>query len=118
MAGEITSRRMMLEDAGLVAGGALLGSGFTLAGTRGQGRGGIARGARSQRPWYELGIIGEWIMDNQSLWYLSHTGQDMADIGECPDTASRIEADDESSWFGEWSRAGGCSAGWMRTSSA
>ncbi len=92
----------MLKDVGLVAGGALLGSGFTLAGTRRGRGGGIARGEGSERPWYELDIIGEWIMDNQLLWYLSHTGQGMADIGECLDTASRIEADDESSWFAEW----------------
>jgi hypothetical protein len=31
-------------------------------------------------------------MDNQLLWYLSHTGQGMADIGECLDTAGHIDA--------------------------
>jgi pimeloyl-ACP methyl ester carboxylesterase len=102
MADDLISRRRMLANVGLVAGGALLGSGFTLAGTRRESGGGIARGVGSERAWYELGIIGEWIMDNQLLWYLSHTGQGMADIGECLDTASRIEANDESSWFGEW----------------
>ena len=102
MAGEVISRRRMLANVGLVAGGALLGTGCTVAGTRRESGGGIARGAGSERPWYELDIIGEWIMDNQLLWYLSHTGQGMADIGECLDTASRIEANDESSWFGEW----------------
>ncbi len=49
----------MLKDVGLVAGGALLGSGFTLAGARRGGGGGIARGVGSERPWYELDIIGE-----------------------------------------------------------
>jgi hypothetical protein len=44
-----------------------------------------------------MDIIGEPIMDNQLLWYLSHTGQGMADIGECLDTASRIDAADENS---------------------
>jgi len=49
-----------------------------------------------------VGIIGEPIMDNQLLWYLSDNGQGMSDIGECLVTASRIEANDESSWFGGW----------------
>jgi len=98
MTGEVMSRRQLLKGLGLVAGGAALGSGLTLAGTR-RGEGDV-QGA--ERPWYELGIIGEPIMDNQLLWYLSHTGQGMADIGECLDTASRIEAADAYSWPEEW----------------
>jgi len=73
MEGNGISRREMLKGVGLVGAGALLGSGLTtLAGARQEG--GIAQGAGSERPWYELGIIGEPIMDNQLLWYLSHTG--------------------------------------------
>jgi esterase/lipase len=56
----------------------------------------------SDRPWYELGIIGDSIMDNQLLWYLSATWQRMADIGECLDTATRIKPDDDHSWFAAW----------------
>src|SRR5918998_287574 len=97
------TRRQMLKGVGLVAGGALLGSGLTLASTQCQSGSGILQGGRrSEQPWYELGIIGEPIMDNQLLWYLSHVGQGMADIGECLDTASRIDAADENSWPGEW----------------
>ncbi len=94
------TRREMLKGVGLVGAGALLGSGLTLAGARRQS--GIAQGAGSERPWYELGIIGEPIMDNQLLWYLSHTGQGMSDIGECLDTANRIDAADLNSWPKEW----------------
>jgi alpha-beta hydrolase superfamily lysophospholipase len=94
------SRRRMLKGVGLAAGGALLGSGLTLAATRR----GIAQDAGVERPWYELDIIGEPVMDDQLLWYLSHTGQGMSDIGECLDTASRIEAGDENSWPKEWLR--------------
>jgi pimeloyl-ACP methyl ester carboxylesterase len=90
----------MLKSVGLVGSGALLGSGITLAGARRES--GITHGAGSERPWYELGIIGEPIMDNQLLWYLSHTGQGMADIGECLDTATRIDAAEENSWPREW----------------
>src|SRR3712207_5938229 len=84
----------MLKGVGLVGAGALLGSGLTtLAGAPREN--GIAQGAGSERPWYELGIIGESIMDNQLLWYLSHTGQGMADIGECLDTTGRIDRSEE-----------------------
>jgi hypothetical protein len=74
MEGNTITRRQILKGVGLFAGGALLGSGLTPAGT--QRESGTARGA--ERPWHELGIIGEPIMDNQLLWYLSHTGQGMA----------------------------------------
>src|SRR5215212_10899052 len=92
------TRREMLKHVGLIGTGALLGSGLTLAAARPES--GSAQG--SERPWYELGIIGEPVMDNQLLWYLSHTGQGMADIGECLDTAGRIDAADANSWPREW----------------
>jgi pimeloyl-ACP methyl ester carboxylesterase len=95
------TRYEMLKGVGLVGAGALFGSEFTtLAGARRES--GVARRAGSERPWYELGIVGEPIMDNQLLWYLSHTGQGMSDIGECLDTASRIDAADLNSWPKEW----------------
>ena len=85
------TRRKVLKDVGLVGAGALLGSGLTLADTRREG--GNAQGAGSKRPWYELGITRrEPIIDNQLLWYLSHTRQGIADIGEYLDTAGRIDA--------------------------
>jgi hypothetical protein len=96
------TRREMLQGVGLVGAGALLGSGLTLAGARRQS--GIAQDAGSERPWYKLGIIGEPIMDNQLLWYLSHVGQGMADIGECLDTATHIDAADAYSWPKAWLR--------------
>jgi hypothetical protein len=76
------TRRQILRGAGLVGVGTVLGSSLALAGAR---RGSEGGGAGSGRPWYELGIIGEPIMDDQLLWYLSHTGQGMADIGEWPE---------------------------------
>ena len=85
------TRRQILRGAGMVGVGTVLGSSLALAGARRGSKGG---GAGSGRPWHELGIIGEPIMDNQLLWYLSHTGQGMADIGECLDTAGRIDAAD------------------------
>jgi hypothetical protein len=93
------TRRQILRGAGLVGVVTVLGSSLGLAGARRWSEGG---GAGSERPWYGLGIIGEPIMDNQLLWYLSHTGQGMADIGECLDTAGRIDAADANSWPREW----------------
>jgi len=101
--GGAISRRQMLKGAGLLAGGALLGLGLTLAGARLKDD----RGEMGERPWYELGIIGEPVMDNQLLWYLSHTGQGMADIDECLDPASRIDAADACSWPEEWPETAG-----------
>jgi hypothetical protein len=98
MEGNAITRRQMLKGAGLFAGGALFGSGLTLAVTQCPPGYEILPSGYSERPWYELGIIGEPIMDNQLLWYLSHVGQGMADVGECLDTASRIDASDEDSW--------------------
>ncbi|HEY6674874.1 MAG TPA: alpha/beta fold hydrolase [Rubrobacteraceae bacterium] len=93
------TRSQILRGAGLVGVGTVLGSSLGLAGAWWGSEGG---GAGSERPWYELGIIGEPVMDNQLLWYLSHTGQGMADIGECLDTAGRIDAADANSWPEEW----------------
>ena len=127
------SRRRILHGVGLVGVGTVLSSSLALVGTRWEGEGGPARGAGSERHWQELGIIGEPISDNQLLWYLSHTGQAMADVGGCLDTAGRIDVGDESSWPREWletaedtglvycqtgalSVASGCSTGWTSTS--
>jgi alpha-beta hydrolase superfamily lysophospholipase len=93
------TRRQMLRGAGVLGAGALLGSGLALVGPRSE-----SGASASDRPWYELGIIGEPVMDNQLLWYLSHAGQGMSDIGECLDTARRIDAADEYSWPKEWLR--------------
>jgi pimeloyl-ACP methyl ester carboxylesterase len=56
--------------------------------------------------WYHTRWIGEPIMDNRLLWYLSHAGTGMSDIGECLDTASRIVPGDEKSWFDQWLATG------------
>jgi len=96
------TRSQVLKGAGLIGMGGVLGSGLALTAVGRESGGGTVRGPDSARPWYELGIIGEPIMDNQLLWYLSHTGQGMADIGECLDTASRIDPGDENSWPEQW----------------
>ena len=67
MDGNAINRRQVLKGAGLFTGGALLGSGLTLASTQRALGDKILTSGRFERPWYDLGIIGEPIMDNQLL---------------------------------------------------
>jgi len=53
-------------------------------------------------PWYELNWMSDPILDQTLLFYLGHTWQQMADVGECLDTASRVTPDDPRSWTREW----------------
>jgi alpha-beta hydrolase superfamily lysophospholipase len=55
-----------------------------------------------EQTWYNLKVIGDPLMDNRLLWYLGAAWQGMAEISECLDTASRIEAGNVSSWVSEW----------------
>jgi pimeloyl-ACP methyl ester carboxylesterase len=54
------------------------------------------------RPWYELGMMADPILDQSLLFYLSMTYSRQADIGECLQTASRINPTDAYSWAREW----------------
>jgi pimeloyl-ACP methyl ester carboxylesterase len=54
------------------------------------------------RPWYELGMMADPVLDNQLLFYLSQSYQGFTDVGEVLDTASRIDVNDEYSWPNEW----------------
>ncbi|WP_240359888.1 alpha/beta hydrolase family protein [Pyxidicoccus trucidator] len=58
--------------------------------------------APERRPWYELGLMADPIMDSQLLHFLAATYSAQADIGEVLDTASRIVPDDDWSWATEW----------------
>ena len=50
------------------------------------------------RPWYDLHMMPDPILDQVLLFYLSEARHGMTDIGEVLDTASRVRADDEYSW--------------------
>lgn len=56
------------------------------------------------QPWYRSSFIGEPLMDERLIFYLGHSWYHMSDIGECLDTASRIEAGDVAGWRKEWFR--------------
>ncbi len=55
-----------------------------------------------RRPWYDLGLMEDPVMDNQLLHFLAATYSAQADIGEVLDTAHRIVPGDEWSWPTEW----------------
>ncbi len=100
------TRRRILKGIGMAAGAAALGIGLPRAAKAENVAEQVTRNAPSpeeaERPWYELGMMADPILDNVLLFYLGHTWQGLADIGECLDTASRINADDEYSWPQEW----------------
>lgn len=56
----------------------------------------------TKRPWYELGMMADPILDQVLLFYLGSVRQGLADVGECLDTASRVDPGDERSWPREW----------------
>lgn len=57
---------------------------------------------QGKRPWYELNMMGDPILDQVLLFYLGEAWQGIADIGECLETASRVEPSDPTSWAREW----------------
>ncbi|MBX3083453.1 MAG: alpha/beta fold hydrolase [Anaerolineae bacterium] len=101
------NRRHFLKQAGLLAG-------FTAVGAAGLPTmnasasdlfsSGRAPQAQDAKPWYSLSVIGDPLMDERLIYYLGHSWFRMADIGECLDTASRIEAGNPASWRKEWFR--------------
>jgi esterase/lipase len=66
---------------------------------------GMAPGAAAaaQKPWYELGMMPDPILDQVLLFYLSEARMGLTDIGEVLDAASRVKAEDEYSWAREFS---------------
>ncbi len=97
---EPVSRRRVLGGAGLFLGGAFAALGAERAWPT------SAREIAGVRPrghaWYDLRLTGDGLMDNQVLWYLGHATNGMSDLGECLETAKRIQAGQERSWFDEW----------------
>ncbi|MFP2925699.1 alpha/beta hydrolase family protein [Pyxidicoccus sp. 3LG] len=55
-----------------------------------------------ERPWYELGLLNDPVMENQLLHFLAATYSAQADIGEVLDTGHRIDPTDDWSWPTEW----------------
>jgi pimeloyl-ACP methyl ester carboxylesterase len=60
--------------------------------------------AVERRPWYELKMMPDPILDQVLLFYLSEARMGMTDVGEVLDTASRVTAVDEYSWTREFQK--------------
>ncbi len=58
----------------------------------------------SHRPWYELGMMSDPILDQSLLFYMAMTWSGQADVDECLETASRINPADPDSWAEEWTK--------------
>lgn len=54
------------------------------------------------RPWYELQMMADPILDQTLLFYLGMSWQNMTDIGECLATAATVEAGDPAAWSRSW----------------
>lgn len=105
----LLSRREMLRGLGLAAGASFLGGDLLRAIAASENgpdlpKSGGSSDKEAKRAWYELGIIGDAVMDEQLLFYLGATWSGMSDIGECLDTASRITPDDLAAWPREWEK--------------
>ncbi|MBZ4421565.1 alpha/beta fold hydrolase [Myxococcus sp. RHST-1-4] len=94
------SRRSMLAGMGLFAGGAAAAAGARqfLVPAPVEVPGINPRGDA----WYDLRLTGDGLMDNQLLWFLGHATHGQSDVGEALETAKRIQAGDEKSWFDAW----------------
>ena len=94
-------RRSLLTGIALAVGLALFGLGLPPQRTAALGPA-AAHAEEPKRPWYDLGLGLDDIQENQALFLLGLTYAGQADIGEVLDTATRITADDEFSWYKEW----------------
>jgi hypothetical protein len=67
------------------------------------GRSGSNAGqSRGGRPWYEMGVMADPILDQVLLFYLGEARHGMSDVGEVLETASRVVEEDPASWAREW----------------
>jgi hypothetical protein len=102
-----TTRRGLLLNAGFAAGAGLLASNAALPQSRSAGAhdGSLKMPeslvtADGKRPWYDLNVTHDVLLDNKLLWYLSHAAQGMADVGEVLETGTRIDSD--AAWYPAW----------------
>jgi hypothetical protein len=103
-----TTRRALMSRVGLAVGAGLIAPELSLAEDPQSPAASSAMSmtdssrdcSQSKRPWYELNVTSSALLDNKLLWYLSHTAQDMADIGEVLETATRIDSDP--AWYPAW----------------
>lgn len=62
------------------------------------------RGPTAKRPWHDLALIDDGVMNSQLLHQLGLAYSGSADIGEALDTGARIDGSDDWSWPRQWVR--------------
>ncbi len=60
--------------------------------------------SQARQPWYDLGMMSDPILDQSLLFYMAMTWSGQADVGECLETASRVNSSDPDSWAEEWTK--------------
>jgi pimeloyl-ACP methyl ester carboxylesterase len=61
-------------------------------------------GPSDKLTWYDLGMMSDPILDQSLLFYLAMTWSGQTDVGECLETASRVNSSDQDSWAEEWTK--------------
>jgi alpha-beta hydrolase superfamily lysophospholipase len=59
-------------------------------------------GRSNKKPWYELGMTSDAVLDQVLLFYMGEAWTGMTDVGEVLETAGRVNAKDPRSWSREW----------------
>jgi pimeloyl-ACP methyl ester carboxylesterase len=80
---------------------------FTILGANpvlGQSPQSLKADTASRHLWYELQMMTDPILDQTLLFYLAMTWSGQADVGECLETASRVNYSDPNSWSEEWTK--------------
>ena len=101
MSHTLNRRSLLRAGLGITGGLALLRAAPAGASPVRRGAGAPASEA-PERPWWELGLMSDPVMENQLLHFLAATYSAQADIGEVLDTAHRIVPGDDWSWPTEW----------------
>ena len=98
------TRRSLISRIGMAAGVSTLGLGLTHISMAAEAAKEMSESPKSSSPtnWWENGLMSDEVLEQVFIFYLSHTWQQLSDIGECFDTASRIDQGDEWSWAREW----------------
>lgn len=98
------TRRSLLSRIGLATSVSTLGMGFSQLNMAAEAHGGTGMSSAALPPksWWEMGMMEDEILEQVLIFYMSHTWQQLSDIGECLDTANRIKRGDPWSWSKEW----------------
>ncbi|HOX31274.1 MAG TPA: alpha/beta fold hydrolase [Spirochaetales bacterium] len=65
-------------------------------------RGHAEAGPKAPKPWHQLDMMADPILDQVLLFYLGEAWTGMTDVGECLETASRVRDDEPWSWTRAW----------------